>query len=182
MERTIYWQICLLQELERLQEVYQSYRQQIEEINKIVHPFDEQNNWMTISAIEKGLINCLRSITTIAEQVGIEIAVDKAEKILAQISPIAQGIENWIAFTKTDLDRVNLQLYAQLKPFKGVTLEERVSIIKTNVTTRDWVNDYNIVALDATDPDSYINPDSENRIYLNASPDSRELILISQTA
>lgn len=93
------------EQLEWLQKVYQSYRQQIEEINQLVHPFNEQNEWVTASAIEKGLLHSLVSINKIAEEVGIEIAVDKAGKILAQISPIAQGIESWINFTKADLDK-----------------------------------------------------------------------------
>jgi len=90
--------------LEKLQQVYQSYRQQIEQINELVHPFNEQNEWVSASAIEKGLLQALRSINTIAEQVGIEIALDKAEKILAQISPIAQGVQSWVNYTKADLE------------------------------------------------------------------------------
>lgn len=86
------------------------------------------------------------------------------------------------SFGEFDLDRINLQLYTQLNPVKGLTFEERVSVIKTNSFTRDWTNDYDVVGLDENDPDSYTNPDSENRLFLEASPDSRELILTSFTS
>ena len=92
------------EQLKKLQEIYQSYRQQIEQINKVVHPLNEQDEWTNILAVEKKLLQCLRSIDGIAKQVGIEIDIDKAEKILAQINPIAQGIQSWISFTKADLD------------------------------------------------------------------------------
>ena len=90
--------------LESIEKIYQSYREQIEGINKLIHPFNEQNEWVTASVIEKGLLHSLRSINTIAEKANLEIAIDKAGKIFAQISPIAQGVQNWIDFTKTDLD------------------------------------------------------------------------------
>ena len=89
---------------ESIEKIYQSYREQIEGINKLIHPFNEQNEWVSASVIEKGLLHSLRSINTIAEQGNIEIAIDKAAKILAQIGPIAQGVQSWINFTKKDLD------------------------------------------------------------------------------
>ncbi len=79
------------------------------------------------------------------------------------------------SFDKTDLDRTNIQLYTKVKPFKGLTFEERVSVIKTNYTSRDWDNVYDVVALDATDLDSYTNADSENRTYYYGSSEAREL-------
>jgi TonB-linked SusC/RagA family outer membrane protein len=81
------------------------------------------------------------------------------------------------SFDKTDLDRVNVQLYTQLKPIKGLTFEERVSVVKTNYNERDWNNVYDIVTLDATDPDSYTNADSENRTYYEGDSDGRELFM-----
>jgi TonB-linked SusC/RagA family outer membrane protein len=81
------------------------------------------------------------------------------------------------SFDKTDLDRVNIQLYTQIKPFKGLTFEERVSVVKTNYNERDWNNTYSIVTLDATDLDSYTNPDSENRTYYSADSEGRELFM-----
>ncbi|SFD52611.1 TonB-linked outer membrane protein, SusC/RagA family [Algibacter lectus] len=85
------------------------------------------------------------------------------------------------SFDTTDLDRVNLQLFAQLKPVKGLTIEERVSIIKTNSLRRDWDNIYDIVTFDASDPDSYTNPDSANRTYINGLTQDRRLSLTSFT-
>ena len=95
--------------LEKLTKVYQSYRQQIEGINKLVHPFNEQDEWTNEQAIEKGLLHCFTSIGRISQQLGIDIAIDKAEKILVQIIPIAQFIQNWIRLSLTDLDNWQAQ-------------------------------------------------------------------------
>lgn len=91
--------------LDSLQEVYKSYRHQIEQINLLVHPFGANGKWTSTSIIETGLLQAFTSINKIAQQVGIEIAVDKAEKILAQISPIAESIQSWINLTKADLEQ-----------------------------------------------------------------------------
>tara|TARA_R110002126_G_scaffold22865_6_gene81100 strand:- start:8772 stop:12236 length:3465 start_codon:yes stop_codon:yes gene_type:complete len=72
------------------------------------------------------------------------------------------------SFEEFDLDRINLQLYAKITPFKGLSIEERVSVIKTNQYGRVWTNPFESVTLDVLDPDSYTNPDSENRI-INAA-------------
>ena len=87
------------------------------------------------------------------------------------------------SFTETDTDRVNLQLYAQVKPFKGLVLEERVSIIKTNSLVRDWTNVFDIVEFNALEPDTYTNTNAPgNTNFIEASPDSRELNLLSFTS
>ncbi len=86
------------------------------------------------------------------------------------------------SYTKTDRDNINLQLYAKIKPFKGFSLEQSVSILKNNTTYRDWDNTYSYVTLDYEDTDSYTNPDSENRIYTEASTDARTLTLYSTTS
>ncbi|MDO7172657.1 SusC/RagA family TonB-linked outer membrane protein [Mariniflexile sp. AS56] len=86
------------------------------------------------------------------------------------------------SFNKSDTDRINLQLYAKLNPVKGLSLEERVSIIKTNSNARNWYNTYDRVALDPLDPDSYTNPDSVNRTYFDGSTEARSLTLTSFTS
>lgn len=92
-----------------LSQVYHSYREQIEGVNKMVHPFNEQDEWTNAQAIEKGLLHCFTSIGKIAQQLGIDIAIDKAQKILDQIEPIAQGIGNWIKLSLGDLDEWQAQ-------------------------------------------------------------------------
>jgi TonB-linked SusC/RagA family outer membrane protein len=81
------------------------------------------------------------------------------------------------SFEKTDQDRYNVQMYVQLKPLKGLTFEQRASVIKTNYNNRDWNNVYDIVSLDATDIDSYTNADSENRTYYYGDSDARSLYM-----
>lgn len=93
-----------------------------------------------------------------------------------QIASAASGSN-----TKTVRDALNVQLYAQIKPFKGLVLEERVSFFRTNTNIRSFNNVYDFVTLDETDPDSYTNPDSPNRVYTFGIPDARSLTLNSQS-
>lgn len=79
------------------------------------------------------------------------------------------------SFSELDLDRINVQLYAKASPVKGLSIEERVSVIKTNIYGREWSSPFASVGLDLTDPDSYTNPDSANRTDFLASTDERTL-------
>jgi len=88
-------------------------------------------------------------------------------------NPIAEAASG--SFVRADRDALNVQLYAQLKPFKGLVFEQRVSLLKTNENTRDWNNVYDFVTLDFSDPDSYSNPESASRSYSNGSADARRL-------
>ena len=88
-------------------------------------------------------------------------------------NPVASASSG--SFSESDLDRINVQLYAKITPVKGLSLEERVSYIKTNEYARAWSNPFASVGLDATDPDSYTNPDSANRDYFSVSTDERVL-------
>ncbi|MEQ6120369.1 TonB-dependent receptor [Reichenbachiella sp. MALMAid0571] len=105
------------------------------------------------------------------------IWVDKGSPGTA--NPIAEAASG--SFTKTNRDAVNLQLYAKLKPLKGLTIEQRVSFLKNNTNTRDWDNVYDHVKLDLADPDSYTNPESTGREYAFGSSDSRRLTLTSSS-
>jgi len=91
--------------LDKLQEIYQSYRVEIQTINKTIHPLNEQDEWTTADAIERGLLHCFTSINKIALPLSIEFTLEKASKVLAQISPIAQGVQTWIGLTKLDLEQ-----------------------------------------------------------------------------
>lgn len=82
-------------ELAKVIESQQDYRQQIEQVNKTVHPFDSTDEWRPKGQAEKRLLQCFRKIAGIATGLGIEIAVDKAAKILNQIPDIAAGIQAW---------------------------------------------------------------------------------------
>ncbi|MBU2998009.1 SusC/RagA family TonB-linked outer membrane protein [Cellulophaga baltica] len=92
-------------------------------------------------------------------------------------NPVASASSG--SFSESDLDRINVQLYAKLTPIKGLTFEERVSYIKSNEYAREWTNPFSSVSIDPTDPDSYTNPDSENRDYFIASTDERVLEVAS---
>jgi len=93
----------LAQVFERIDSIAKSYRKQTEQINKVVHPLNEQDEWTNQAAIEKGLLHCLTSMAKLARELNIEVAIKKVEKVLAQISPIAQGVQSWIEWTKSEL-------------------------------------------------------------------------------
>ena len=83
--------------------VYQKYRQQIQQVNKTIHPFNEQDEWQGQGAVEKGLLRCFTAIGGLAPQLGIDLAVAKGIKIMNQIAPISQGVETWVAKAKLQL-------------------------------------------------------------------------------
>lgn len=88
-------------------------------------------------------------------------------------NPIAQAASG--SYNKVIRDIYNVQGFIKLNPVKGLDIEQKVSIIKTNQNRRDWNNVFDFVALDLSDPDSYTNPESPNRIYSFGSPDSRRV-------
>ncbi len=90
---------------EYLADLCKSYRQQIEQINKSVHPFDEDNKWTQQAVVEKNLTVCFSTIGGLADSIGLDVAVEKASKVLSQISPISEGVQQWINQTKAKLDR-----------------------------------------------------------------------------
>lgn len=89
----------------KLLELQKSYRQQIERINKCVHPFDEHNNWTRQAEVEKNLLHCFTKIGQLAKTIDLEVEVAKGMKIFAQIAPIAEGVQQWISQTKTKLEQ-----------------------------------------------------------------------------
>lgn len=90
--------------VEELQQVYKLYRQQLEQINKVIHPLNEQDEWTSTEAVEKALTHCFTAIGQIAQRLGLDIDLSKASKILNQIPTIAQGVGTWLALTEADLE------------------------------------------------------------------------------
>jgi len=82
--------VALKLAFEKVEESYQKYRQQIQQINKTIHPFNEQDEWQKKGAVEKGLLQCFTAIGKLAIPLGIDLAVGKAAKIMNQIEPISQ--------------------------------------------------------------------------------------------
>ena len=94
-------------------------------------------------------------------------------------NPIGQALSG--TFTKSARDAANVQAYIKINLLKGLTIEERVSFVKSNTNTRQFTNVFDFVRLDFSDPDSYTNPDSSNREFVPGSPDARRLTLSSVT-
>jgi TonB-linked SusC/RagA family outer membrane protein len=89
-------------------------------------------------------------------------------------NPIAQATSG--SFTKTVRDAINMQLYAKVSPLKGLTIEERVSIVKNNTNVRDWNDVYDFITLDEPDPNTYTAaPNSGN--FAAGSAEARSLRL-----
>lgn len=83
--------------------VYKDYRKQTAMVNKIIHPFDESNNWSSQAAVNKSLIGAVRQVSKLAENIQINIDLSKATKALHQIPNIAEGISNWIGKSQSKI-------------------------------------------------------------------------------
>ena len=103
--------------------------------------------------------------------------VDKGSP--GQPNPIAQAASG--SFERTVRDAINLQLYAKVSPLKGLSIEERVSIIRTNTNTRDWRDVYDFIRLDETDPSSYTAEPSPTN-FTEGSAAARRLNLFAGSA
>jgi hypothetical protein len=91
-------------ELEQAKENAGKYRKEIEQINKIVHPFNEADQWQSQQEVEKLLNHSFTRIGKIAGILQVEIAIEKALKILNQIPAIAQGVQVWVDNIQKELD------------------------------------------------------------------------------
>jgi len=92
------------QVFKQVDEIYQSYREEVRGINKTVHPLNGQDEWTQQGEVEKSLTHSFTAITRLAKGLDINVALEKASKVLAQISPIALGIQTWIEMAKTRID------------------------------------------------------------------------------
>ncbi len=82
-------------QLEQVTQYQKAYREQIEQVNKTVHPFNAQDEWQQEGQVEKGLSHCFTKIGRIAHALKMDVALDKASKILNQIPDIAAGVQTW---------------------------------------------------------------------------------------
>lgn len=82
-------------ELAKVAQCQESYRQQMRQVNKTVHPFDSEDRWRPQGGAEESLSQCFTEIASIANGAGIEIEACKAAKVRNQIPDIAAGIQAW---------------------------------------------------------------------------------------
>ena len=103
---------ALQEKFEKIDKVYQKYRQQVQQVNKTVQAFNEQDEWASKGAVERGLLQCLTAIGKLAPQLEIDVA--KAAKVLNQISPIAQGVASWVVMAQSEIkDWLDRQLITE---------------------------------------------------------------------
>lgn len=94
----------IITESEEIIAGYQQYRKQTGTVNKIIHPFDETNNWSSKEVIEKALLQSVIQIGKVAENIGINVNVSKASKVLNQIPDIVIGVDNWIKISQEKIN------------------------------------------------------------------------------
>ncbi|MFK7980307.1 MAG: DUF6399 domain-containing protein [Saprospiraceae bacterium] len=106
--------VPLKEELAEINEGYDEYRQQMQQINKTVHPFNEQDQWQSQQEVEKSLLKCFTAIGQLGPKLGIEISVAKAAKIFHQITPIAKGVAAWVTMAQLQVEQwVSNQLISE---------------------------------------------------------------------
>lgn len=105
----------LKEEIKTLIDSYSEYRQEIEKINKTVHPFDENNELQCANDIEKELTKSFVRISHSAGNVEIEISTKQSIKILNQIPEIAAGVQAWQSWMKESVEKLLLNEGGQRK-------------------------------------------------------------------
>ena len=84
--------------------VHKAYRSHTAMVNKIIHPFDESNNWSKGKEVTKVLLQSLCEVSKLAESLNINIDIGKAAKVLHQIPDIVEGIRNWISISEAKIN------------------------------------------------------------------------------
>jgi len=107
-------------DFKKADDIYNSYRQEMEEINKTVHPFNNENIWVKEEEIQERLLLCFGLIDLYAQELKIEVEKKKKEKVLKQMKPISQAIENWIVETKLELEELETKAYYYTKTDLGL--------------------------------------------------------------
>lgn len=94
----------LLEKQSRLSN-YKTHRQQI---NKLIHPFNEQDCFTDPKTLGTQLNINFTKIRSIAKQANIAISLSRATKILNQIPQIAGGIAHWLKWLQTKIAELDL--------------------------------------------------------------------------
>ena len=93
-------------EFQKAEEIYKCYRQEMEEINRLVHPFNHKDLWVEKEDLE-GTLQCTIGLMEVyAKELSIKVEKKKKEKVEKQIKPITQAIDSWITATKLELEEL----------------------------------------------------------------------------
>jgi hypothetical protein len=90
-------------EIRRVKEIRDSYSKETRTVNKTIHPFDEDNNWVSGEAVKKQLIQSLSKVSKLGESLKIKIDLSRITKIYNQIPDLVSGITNWIEFAQAKI-------------------------------------------------------------------------------
>jgi len=94
-------------DLKQKQTLLQTYKTYREQINKLIHPFDENNKLVEPSKIETQLNVCYTNIRCIAKQAGISLTLEKGNKILNQIPELANGLAHWVNWLNNQVEKLD---------------------------------------------------------------------------
>ena len=86
--------------------IHKKYREQIEHINKTVHPYNENNELQDVEIIKKALTRSLVNVGHIAGELDIEISTPRSIKIIKQIPDIVGGVESWKNWLNESLEKL----------------------------------------------------------------------------
>jgi len=93
-------------ESKKADEIYKCYRQEMEEINRLIHPFNNEDLWVKQEDTEETIQCTIDLMEVYAQELNIKVEKKKKEKVEKQIKPIAQAIESWITATKLELEEL----------------------------------------------------------------------------
>lgn len=86
----------------------QAYKEQRQMLNKLVHPFNAQDQFTEAQTLKNQLHIGYTKIRTLAKQASIDISLNRATKILNQIPDMAGGIDYWIKWLKLKISQLDL--------------------------------------------------------------------------
>ncbi len=107
--------VLLGEKMNTLLASHNKYRQEIETINKTVHPFDKDNQLQGAGEIEKELTKSFVRIGHIAGELAIDISTQRSSKILHQIPDIAAGVQGWQNWLKESMEKLLINEGGQIK-------------------------------------------------------------------
>ena len=100
----------LEEDLEAKQAMCETYKNLREGVNKAVHPFDQNDQLMTANKLETLLNVAYTNIRSLAKKAGIELKLEKGQKILNQIPDIANGVAYWVKWLKVQIQELDLSV------------------------------------------------------------------------
>lgn len=98
----------LQEDLLKKTKLHKQYKTAREQINKVIHPFDEFDQLTDPEQLDTGLRHLFTKIKSIAQQSNIIITTGQASKILNQIPDLVGGIRHWQNYLNLEIEKLSL--------------------------------------------------------------------------